>query len=242
MTASDEGTAATLALISAERIAHDDKPAVVGWLQRLCRAAERALPATGVAITLMSDGHEPLTAVASSSASAAVEELQFTLGEGPCLDAHASRAPVLIADVSDGATVRWPAYAEAVGNHGVRAVFAFPMQVGAARMGVLDVYRDTRGPMSPEALAQALAFAEVALTALLDAQRSHDDAESVLEDAVDSRLEVYQAQGMVMVQLGVDIGEAMVRLRAYAYAHDRRIGELAREIVSGKLNLSNDDR
>ncbi len=240
MTATGDGATAVLALVEAELTDANDRPAVVGWLQRLCRAAARELPANGVAITLMSAEREPLTAAASSANSVLVEELQFTLGEGPCLEAHRTRMPVLVPDLAVIERT-WPGYAEAVYDLGVRAVFAFPMQSGAASFGVLDVYRDSAGHLSRQELTSALTFAEVAMTALVDAQQRPGQVEMVLEDAVDSRFEVYQAQGMLMVQLGVDLGVALVRLRAYAYADERSLGAVARDIVDGTLTLQEGD-
>jgi hypothetical protein len=163
--------------------------------------------------------------------------LQFTLGEGPCVDAFASRRPVLTPELDLFVTKRWPAYTPVAYERGVRAVFAFPMQIGAARLGVMDVYRDSPGALEDQALAQAFAFAEVALTTLLDQQDAApgDDPAAVAGIALDHRAELFQAQGMVMVQLGVSLAEAMVRLRAHAYAHDRPLRDVAREVVARSL-------
>src|SRR4030095_7694090 len=111
---------------------------------------------------------------ASDPGSERLEDLQFTLGEGPCIDALASRSPVLVPDLADGAMMRWPAYAPAAHDRGVRAVFAFPLQVGAARLGVLDVFRDRAGTLQPEELREAVLLADVTVAALLDQQESGD--------------------------------------------------------------------
>lgn len=227
-------------VISLEAAADGDRPAVAGWLQRVCRAAVRCLPATGVGISILSSGSDPITVAASSEASVLVEELQYLLGEGPCIDAYASRSPVLAPDLSATAATTWPAYAPAAHGHGVRAVFAFPLQVGAARLGALDVYRDHPGSLSPETLSRALTFAEVAMQGLLDAGTGIQDAADLVDDPEGNRLEVYQAQGMVMVQLGVSAEEALTRLRAYAYAHERRAIDIARDIIARTLKLESD--
>jgi ANTAR domain len=124
----------------------------------------------------------------------------------------------------------------------VEAVFAFPLQVGAARAGALDVYRNTPGPLTPDGLAQAFTFAEVAMGLLADGEYSIAGSRrsADLDDALAYRLEVYQAQGMLTVDLGVSITEAMARLRAYAYAEDRALSDVARDIVGGKLKLDRD--
>jgi hypothetical protein len=227
-------------LISQEPAADGDKPATIGWLQRVCRAAVRDLPATGVGVSILSKGSDPMTVAASSQASALVEELQFILGEGPCIDAYASRSPVLVPDLSATAVTTWPGYAPAAQDHGVRAVFAFPLQVGAARLGALDVYRDQTGSLSAETLTRALSFAEVAMHGLLDAGAGAEDAADLMDDSAGNRLEVYQAQGMVMVQLGVSAEEALARLRAYAYVHERGLNDVASDVIARKLKLESD--
>jgi hypothetical protein len=151
---------------------------------------------------------------------------------------------VLAPDLA-AATTRWPGYAPAALQHGVRAVFALPLQVGASRIGALDVYREESGPLSAPAFTQALAFADVAMTTLLDVQERPEvsgepDLGAVLGEAVAGPLVVYQAQGMVHVQLGVPLAEALSRLRAYAYAHDRDLSDVAQDVVARRLVLEAD--
>jgi hypothetical protein len=217
---------------------------MVGWLQRLCAAAVRGLPVSGAGVTVMAENGGRGVAAASDPVSEALEELQFTLGEGPCIDAFSSRRPVLEPDLVHGAMSRWPAYSRAALDRGVRAAFAFPLQVGAARLGVLDVHRVEPGSLSGEALAQALTFAEVAVQTLLDGQdrAPHGQAAEGLEQALEYRFVLYQAQGMTMVDLGVSIAEAMARLRAHAYAHGRPLSDVARDVVEGRLRLQSDSR
>ena len=240
MTAADDQVAWVRGLISQETALDGDKPAVTGWLQRMCRAAVRELPAMGVGISVLSKGSDPMTVAASSEASVLVEELQFVMGEGPCIDAYESRSPVLVPDLSASAATTWPGYAPAAHDHGVRAVFAFPLQVGAARLGALDVYREHTGNLSAESLARALTFAEIAMQELLDAGAGIERAADLIEDSEGNRLEVYQAQGWTAFQLGVSAEEALTRLRAYAYAHDRRLVDVARDILARKLQLESD--
>ena len=220
-----------------------DDPSVRGdWLQRLCRVAARTLPATGAGVSLMDSNGSHSLAAASDAASELIEELQFVLGEGPCLDAYTSHRPVLAPDLSEEAVSRWPAYAPAAQEHGVQAVFAFPLQIGNACVGVLDLYRDVPGHMPQPAIDEARLFARVALTRLLaEHQMLLSDKSEQLPDPLGYRLEVYQAQGMIQVQLGVDAEEALLRLRAYAYAAERRISDVARDIISRKLVLYRDD-
>lgn len=218
-------------------------PGTDGRLERLCTALTRALPSMGVGLSLLTDERDAGGTLAASDArSRVLEELQFTVGEGPCIDAYLSRRPVLEPDLHTHGTRRWPGYTPAAQQHGVRAVFAFPLQVGAARAGALDIYRAEAGSLTPKALAQAFTFADVAMGLLVDGQaRAGDRLPSPqLDGALANRVEVYQAQGMVMVDLGVGIDEAMARLRAHAYTEDRTISAVAKDIVNGRLTLERD--
>ena len=226
-------------LVASEPMQPVDRPNPGGRLQRLCRTAARDLDATGVGVSVLSQAGELVSVAASSDLSERVEQLQFSLGEGPCLEAYASRSPLLIADLESDAGARWPAYVPAAHEYGVCAVFAFPLQVGVARLGALDVYRDEVGSLSHWALLRSLAYAEAALETLLDGDHGPDEASTLLRGG-DNQFEVYQAQGMVMVQLGVPADQAMARIRAYAYRQDRRIGEVAADIVARRVRLERD--
>jgi len=237
----DERIVAVRALI-AEQDPAGAPAGVAGWLRRLCTAAARAVPASGVGVSVMSEDGMRGVAAASDPAGERLEELQFVLGEGPCIDAFASRRVVLEPDLGHRGSSRWLAYAPAAYAEGVRAVFAFPLQVGAARLGVMDVYRDRPGALSEESLAQALTFAEVAVETLLDAQGKAviGQAAAGLDKALDSHYVIYQAQGMTMVDLGVPLADALARLRAHAYTNDRPLREIALDIVAGRLRLQPD--
>jgi hypothetical protein len=202
----------------------------------------QALPASGAGVSLINEDGVRGVAAASDPTSSLLEELQFTLGEGPAIDAFTTRRPVLESAVGNGATARWPGFSPVAHGRGVRAVFAFPLQVGAARLGVLDVYNRTAGPLSAAVIAQALTFAEVAVETLLDGQARAvlGDAAEGLDAALEYRYVIYQAQGMVMVDLGIPLGDAMARLRAFAYAHDRPLTQVSAEIVAGRLRLHSD--
>lgn len=228
-------------LVADEAIADGDSPDVLGTLQRLCRAAARALPAAGAGVSVMSHHGAPVRAAASDSTSVLVEELQFVVGEGPCLEAYSSESPVLVPDLMDSGRARWPGYAPAAHQLGVKAVFAFALQVGAARLGVLVVYRRQAGQLSARELSQALTFADVAMEMLLDAQEQITaGAAPALAADRGTGFELYQAQGMVMVMLSVSLEEAMSRIRARAFAENRRLTDVARDIVKRMVVLEVD--
>jgi GAF domain-containing protein len=231
--------ARVLALIGQQPAGPADEDGVASFLRRLCVAAVPALAASGAGLSVMAENEVRGLSTASDPAAERIEDLQFVLGEGPCIDAFANRRPVLVPDLSDEPMSRWPGYTPAVRDAGVRAVFAFPLQVGAGRLGVLDVFRARPGPLSAEELRQALAFAEVAVTTLLDGQSAAPPgtAAAGLEQAMDSRAELFQAQGMIMVQLGISISDALARMRAYAYAKNRPLADVARDIVARRLSF-----
>jgi GAF domain/ANTAR domain len=218
---------------------------LVDHLSSVCRAAVQALSASGTGISVLTgDGTRGVYAT-SDPLSERMEELQFVLGEGPCFDAFDRRRPVLIADLAGEAMTRWPVYAPEAYANGVRAVFAFPLQIGAARLGVLDVFRDRAGSLSGDHLADALCFADVTVEALLDRQQGNagppdGPGPDGMTDAVGNRAELFQAQGMVMTQIRGSITDAVARIRAYAYAENRSLGEVARDIVAGDLRFEAD--
>jgi hypothetical protein len=230
-----------LALVVAEPATRGGAQGTMGLLQRLCTVAVKVLPASGSAVSVMTEDGLRGVAVASDPASERVDELQFSLGQGPCMDAYRSSRPVLDADLAGGGLARGPVYSAAAHDEGVRAVFAFPLQVGAARLGALDLFRQEPGPLSTNEVRLALTLADVATTLLIDAQQNVSPGGVIpgLDEALDNRSEVHQAQGMVMVQLGTSLGDALARLRAHAYLHNRPLGEVAREVVDRQLRLGN---
>ena len=176
-------------------------------------------------------------------------ELHLTLGEGPCLDAAASGGPVMASDLAGGESGRrWPVFALAARQAGAAAIFAFPLQLGAIRTGVMSLYRVRSGPLSAFQLGDALIFADAAALLLISADSTDDAGETGTgpgpggqpADLAGHRAEIDQATGMLTEQLGVSIKEAFIRLRAYAYAHDRSLADLARDIVARRLRLGPD--
>lgn len=175
---------------------------------------------------------------------AALEDAQFTLGQGPCTDAMADGAPILVADLGDAAG-RWPAFAPAAATLGVSALFAFPLRIGAINVGVLLAHRVAAGPLSPTQLADALALTD-AVTVLLAHHAALEADGTVARSGAPGpgraapatyRAQVHQATGMISVQLDVDLAEALVRLRAQAYAQDRLVADVADDVVAGCLRF-----
>jgi hypothetical protein len=214
------------------------RDSVADLLRRVCGAAMVALPASGAGVSAMTGDGSLGFAAASDVPSQQLEDLQFTLAEGPCIDAYTTRRPVLMPDLTDAANRRWPMYAPAVRERGVRAVFAFPLQIGAGRLGVLDIFREHSGQLTEDELAQALTFAEIAVMMMLDGQeQASSGGVPAGFDNPQGYLEISQAQGMIMVQLGVTITEALVRLRAYAHTEGRTVVDVARDVVARRVHF-----
>jgi len=226
------------ALIDGQPAADDDDPGVPGRLRRLCATVTQVVPATWAGLSLAQNGRVSGALTGSDTHARELESLQFTLGEGPCVDSVRSRGPVLEADLATSGYPRWPAYAPEAYERGVRAVYAFPLQIGTACLGALDIYRDHAEPVSSDAIDTAEAFAGIALGMLVDDDRleSPDDVRA-LDDLLSPALEVYQAQGMVMVDLGITLAEALERLRTHAFVEGRPLADVARDVVAGRLRL-----
>ncbi|WP_405725340.1 GAF and ANTAR domain-containing protein [Streptomyces sp. NBC_01537] len=206
----------------------------------VCAAAVAALPVGGAGVSAMSRTAVSHPLCSTDDVSEQLEELQLTLGEGPCVDAFALGLAVLTPDLrTDEAFARWPVFAPAATEAGAGAVFAFPLQIGAISPGVLDMYATSPGGLDTEELADAMAFADTATLVLLDAGTDgpHDGG---LADLGGYRAEIDQATGMLTEQLGVGLEEAFVRLRAHAYAHGRRLADVAADVVARRLRFPPD--
>lgn len=223
-----------LTLLAAGQNQLDSLPA------RLCQECVSAVSVTGVGLALMTaQGPSGVIVAATDGAARRLEELQFTLGEGPCVDASRSGRPVLNPDLLVAAMNRWPGFVTAALTAGVRSIFAFPLQVGAIRVGVLDLYRDTPGHLTDAQLLDALAFADAATLVLLHFQDGTvgDQTQPMLNAPLDGVARVHQATGMISVQLGVSLAEALLRLRARAYGQSRPVADVAADVVGRRMRF-----
>jgi len=207
---------------------------------------EVMISAAGVdaaAVAVVLDASPRETIYASDQVASHVEELTLTLGEGPSVDAFAD-GPELVADLMDAdCLTRWPVFAPAATRAGVRAVFALPLRIGAIRLGVLDLYRDQPGGLDQEQLSDVLVLADTVGALLLDeAERDRLRPDGLWpEHAGAQHPVVHQATGMVIVQLGVTAAVALIRLRAHAYVHDRRLRDVAADVVARRLRFDPED-
>jgi GAF domain-containing protein len=214
----------------------------VGLPDRLVTACAQALPVTGVGLVLMTAAGPAGMVAATDGPAALMEDLQFTLGEGPCVDSSRTGRPVLQPDLARSGPGRWPGFCDGALEAGVRAIFAFPLRVGGIRLGVLDLYRDRTGALSDDELGEALSFADAATTLLLYLQEqgsSGGDHGSI--PMIEDRAEVHQATGMISVQAEVSLAQALVLLRARAFAAERPITAVARDVLARVLHFTSDN-
>jgi hypothetical protein len=203
---------------------------------QLVEACVRVLKVTGAGIMLMVDDEHRGTLAGSDAAIRATEELQFALGEGPCIDTYRSGRPVLEPSLADPEVARWPAFSKPAVEAGVEAIFGFPLQIGAIRIGALDLYGDEPGDLSAEQFKDALIMAEVITHAVLELQADAKPGAYASELVVSAhRMVVHQASGMVSAQLDLPIREALTRLRGYAIANELSLDEVSRSVVDRRL-------
>ena len=210
--------------------------------KRLCEVCAEVTVMSGAGIMLMSGDVPSGSVCTTNEVSDLIERLQYDLGEGPCVDAYQHDRPVLEPDLVRPRDVRWLAFSGPAIEAGVRAVFGFPLQVGAVRLGALNLYCDQPGPLTSEQHADALVMADIAAQAVLVLQANAPPGglAAELEAGADFRYVVHQAAGMVAAQLDISVGHALIRLRAYAFGNDRSLTEVAEDVVARRLRF--DDR
>ena len=207
---------------------------------RLCSACAEITGMTGAGIMLMS-GDVPRGSVCTTDeVSHLIEELQYTLGEGPCIDAFNDDVPVLEPDLAHPKAARWLAFTPPAVEAGIRGIFGFPMQIGAVRLGALNLYCDQPGPLTDEQHSNALTMAGVAAQAVLILQAGAPPGTLAAELAASADFQsvVHQASGMVAAQLDVSVAHALIRLRAYAFGNSRSLKEVAQSVVRREIRFN----
>ena len=206
---------------------------------RLCEAFPRIAGVEGAGVMLMSGDVPRGSLCTSDDVSQLIEELQYTLGEGPCVDAYQQDTVVAEPDLADPENVRWFAFTPPALQAGARAVFGFPLRVGTVRLGALNLYRDRPGPLGAEQHADALVLADVTARWVLETQAGAPDGAvaEALETEADFHFAVHNAAGIVSVQEDISVTEALIRLRAFAYSNDRLLDDVAQDIIAHRLRL-----
>lgn len=213
-----------------------DGPKTIG---RLCRACTTEFEVSGAAVSIVVGGQLRRTLGASDERVAKVAELEFVLGEGPCLEVYDSGRPVLEPCLAGSS--RWPLFGPEAVTAGIRAVFSVPLRIGAGRFGAFCLYNETAGALRAGVLADAMVVAEVSAAAIGEqAQGAPDSLSELWEGLADHHATVHQATGIISVQLDVTLGEALVALRARAYADGSGVATVAANLIAHRVRFDPD--
>lgn len=206
----------------------------------LCAAAAEVIGVHSAGVVLMSSGLVLGRLCASDPGIEGIEDLEYTLGQGPCVDAFRSTLPVMVADLATMDASRWPEFSHGALAVGMQAAFGFPLKIGSVCIGALNLYNQEIGPLSGEQFANAVAVALVTARLVLSWQADTMPGQLAWQlEVVPSHLAVvHQAAGRVSVQARVSVEDAQVLLRAYAFAENRPITDVARDIAEQRLRLT----
>ncbi|HEY2203113.1 MAG TPA: GAF and ANTAR domain-containing protein [Pseudonocardia sp.] len=233
------------ALLAIARDVDDDR----ALARLICRACVDGLGVDGAALSLLTAQVGRHTLHATDATAELLEELQFTLNEGACIEAATTGSPVLVSDLRErGASARWPVFTAAVIERTeVRALFALPLQWGTTNLGVIDLYRRVPEGLNDTERRDAIGAADTATLMMLtlrtdppDRGGARPEDQSWLDPAVASRAEIHQATGMVLMQLDVGADAALARMRAHAFVEGRLLIEVARDVVARRLLFTPD--
>jgi len=206
---------------------------------RLCEVCAEVAQMSGAGIMMMSGDVQRGSLCTTNTVSALIEELQFSLGEGPCLDAFHDQRPVLEPDLANPRDVRWMAFGEAALEAGVRAIFGFPISVGPVKLGALNLYRDEPGGLTTGQHGDCLILADTVAESVIvmQAHATPGQLAPEFEGGADFELGVHQASGMVAAQLGISVGQALIRMKAHAFGNNESLRGVARSVVERQLRF-----
>jgi GAF domain-containing protein len=186
--------------------------------------------ADGAGVTLLAD-REPLTVTAAGDFVRRVDEIQYTLGEGPCLEAYSRQTVVVVGDFLQ--ETRWPRFTQAALVHGLRAVIALPLTVHGGQLGTLNIYALQPGVFDEEAAKTAMLFSQHASVVLANAEafsRARDQAVN-LGEALSSRAVIDMAKGIIMAREGATPDDAFGRLREISQSTHQKLRDVAQDLV-----------
>nr|WP_255426413.1 ANTAR domain-containing protein [Pseudonocardia sp. C8] len=205
----------------------------------MVQACVDTLGVDGVALTARGDRGE-FVHLAATGPATGIAELQLTTGTGPCWEADDSHRPVHGPDLTRPTErARWPGFADAAVEHGVRAVFAFPLLAGAVCCGTLLLCRHRRGPLTAGQLRDGLWFAAAGLGTLLDLRAGIPTGQPT-DPFGAGQAQIFQASGMIAAQIDGGVDEALARLRAHAWAANRSVAEAAADVLAHRLRFAPD--
>jgi transcriptional regulator with GAF, ATPase, and Fis domain len=211
---------------------------IIDLLTALADRCVELLHAAAAGIVLVDAAGDLHVMAASSRQARVLEMLQIQADEGPCLESYATGSIVTDSDLLQ-AGLRWPQFAPEAVERGFLAVSAIPLRMRSLVIGALNLFHGQPGLMTPTDVRLAQAMADVASVAIVQDQtvRAAEVRTAQLQHALDSRVAIEQAKGMLSERAKVDMDEAFGRLRSYARRNNRRLTAVASEIVIGVLPI-----
>jgi hypothetical protein len=200
---------------------------------RLCAACVLSLPVQRAGIVLNVSGIGLEVLAASDQVAERIEWIQVTLGEGPAVESISRGVPISVPDLKQ-AHGRWPMFFSEVATAGLGGIYSLPLQLGAIKVGALDLYSAAGAPLGATAFAEAIAISELMTAVLLNSDRDGRVPSPLgpwWNQPLSTR-EVHQATGMVMAQLGVDARSAYAQLQAFAFGNSRLLRDVASDVVN----------
>jgi transcriptional regulator with GAF, ATPase, and Fis domain len=189
---------------------------------------------------LLVDADGNLRVMAASSEQARLLELfQLQNEQGPCLEAFSTGQPVITTELR--ATMeRWPRFTPYAMGAGFESAYALPLRLRGAVIGALNLFRSAAGPMPEADVELAQALADIASIAILQAEaaRHAQQRDDQLQYALDSRVTIEQAKGVLAERAGIDMDTAFNRIRAHARNTNTQLTTVAAQVISGELNLA----
>ena len=208
---------------------------------QLCAPFLDLLPVTGASVSVFGGSMHETLLFASDAVSARLDELQFDLGEGPRWEALRTRLPVLLPDLQSEDHRSWPVFGKAIAGTSAAALFVFPLTIGAIDIGVVELYKTSPWTLSRSDQLTAATLADktswAVLRQLLNDHTAADNGSAPANYAI-SRREIHQATGMVLAQATLSATDALLLLRAHAFASGRTVAETARDVVTRDLDFS----
>ena len=213
---------------------------VVDLLTLLTDRCVEVLNVSAAGLMLANPGTDDLRVVASSSDAMRVLELyELQAEEGPCPDCYRTGAPIVNDDLAKAGGL-WPRFGPRALEAGFRSVHALPMHLRELTIGALNLFKSEPGRLNEDDIVAAQAFADVATIAILQhrAAREAQTLNAQLSEALNTRVVIEQAKGVLAERTGVDMELSFSRLRNYARNHNLRLVDVARDVIDGSLSTA----
>ena len=211
---------------------------VVDLLQTLVDSCRDLLGSAAAGILLADEAGELEVVASTSESSRLVEMMQLGAEAGPCIESYYTGQPVIVPDIGHG-PAEWSRFRQSALEQGFAAVFALPLRLGETTIGTLNLFQSTVGAMDDDDLTAARAFADVATIGILHERSLRESTlvQQQLQNALNSRILIEQAKGVIAYKNSVSVDEAFTLLRSFARSNQRGIAEVAADVVGRRLSI-----